>query len=138
VFALCRGQCQLYIELKSPHCVPAVAEEIKRQLQQGWLLRDIFVCAFDHRQLVDIARHIPGLQTCALIAGIPVSLAAIASEAGAMAINPNIHHMDAALVADAHARGLKVVTWTANSLSEIAHAKALGVDGIISDFPDRI
>ena len=139
IFALCKGQCQLYIELKSPHCVPAVADEILCQTQtHGWPLKDIFVCAFDHRQLVAIAARIPGLQTCALIAGIPVSLAAIASEAGAMAINPAIHHMDALLVADAHARGLKVVTWTANSPADIAKAKAYGVDGIISNYPDRI
>jgi len=37
-----------------------------------------------------------------------------------------------------HALGIKVVPWTVNTADEMAALKALGVDGIITDYPNRI
>ena len=56
----------------------------------------------------------------------------------AWSINPNVHHMNEALIEDAHNRGLKVIAWTADEPMHIHKAKTLGVDGIISNFPDRL
>lgn len=41
-------------------------------------------------------------------------------------------------VAEAHARGLRVLTWTVNDPDEIGQMAAIGVDGIMSDFPERL
>ena len=38
---------------------------------------------------------------------------------------------------EAHAAGLKVVPWTVNAPDEIARMVDLGVDGLITDYPDR-
>ena len=34
-------------------------------------------------------------------------------------------------------KGLKLVTWTVNGEAEIAKFAAMGVDGIITDFPEQ-
>jgi len=34
--------------------------------------------------------------------------------------------------------GLKIYTWTVNSIEDSNFVKSLNVDGIISDFPDRL
>lgn len=39
---------------------------------------------------------------------------------------------------EAHRLGLRVVVWTVNASTDIDGAIALGVDGIISDYPDRV
>lgn len=39
-------------------------------------------------------------------------------------------------VAAAHAMGMKVVPWTINNLADMKRIKDLGVDGLISDYPD--
>jgi len=41
-------------------------------------------------------------------------------------------------VTEAHAAGLKVHPWTVNDPAEIARLAGFGVDGIMSDFPERI
>lgn len=42
------------------------------------------------------------------------------------------------LVAAAHRQGLKVEVWTVNEPAPMAHLLAAGVDGIITDLPDRL
>lgn len=41
-------------------------------------------------------------------------------------------------IAAMHRRGVKVQVWTINSLDEMRELMALGVDGIITDYPDRL
>lgn len=41
-------------------------------------------------------------------------------------------------VAEAHKRGLRVLTWTVNDPDEIDQMASIGVDGIMSDFPERL
>jgi len=64
------------------------------------------------------------------------TLAQLAKSAGCTAWSPNFQDVDAAAVADAHARGLQVIPWTVNRSEDIEHMVALGVDGLISDRPD--
>ena len=40
-------------------------------------------------------------------------------------------------LAEAHALGLRVVVWTVNEVEEMLDLARLGVDGIITDYPDR-
>ncbi|MDE3060062.1 MAG: glycerophosphodiester phosphodiesterase [Pseudomonadota bacterium] len=139
VLDLVDGRCRLFIELKAESSSGPVAAILREYVaRRGWSWEQLYVVAFDHSQLVAMRRLLPELRTGALLAGIPVSLAAIAAEAGAWSINPCIHHISKALVDDAHWRGLKVVTWTANEPRHIEKARMLGVDAITSDFPDRL
>jgi glycerophosphoryl diester phosphodiesterase len=41
-------------------------------------------------------------------------------------------------VADAHALGIKVLPWTVNERADMRMLIDLGVDGIITDYPDRL
>ena len=45
--------------------------------------------------------------------------------------------MTADAVREAHAQGLKVIPWTVNSPADMAMLIDLGVDGLITDYPDR-
>lgn len=46
--------------------------------------------------------------------------------------------LDAAMLAEARALGLAVIPWTVNEPADIAAMMDLGVDGLISDRPDRV
>lgn len=42
------------------------------------------------------------------------------------------------MVAQIHERGMQIIPWTVNDTENMAALKELGVDGIITDYPDRI
>ena len=44
--------------------------------------------------------------------------------------------MDATLVEEAHALGIQVIPWTINTQEEMQELLLMGVDGIITDYPD--
>lgn len=50
--------------------------------------------------------------------------------------SPNAKLVTADLVKEVHAKGIKIIPWTVNKKEEILKLKSLGVDGIISDYPD--
>jgi glycerophosphoryl diester phosphodiesterase len=51
--------------------------------------------------------------------------------------SPFFRDMTPEMFAEAHALGLEVVVWTVNEAADIDRMIALGVDGIITDYPDR-
>jgi len=58
--------------------------------------------------------------------------------AGGAIWSPYFGDLDEAKLKEARALGLKVVVWTVNDPAAIDSMLALGVDGIISDYPDRV
>lgn len=66
------------------------------------------------------------------------SVPAMVKAAGGAVWSPHFADVTPALLAQAHQLGLKVVVWTANEAPVIKRLLALGVDGIISDYPDRV
>jgi glycerophosphoryl diester phosphodiesterase len=54
------------------------------------------------------------------------------------AYSPDFHLVTKELIADCHKRSIKVIPWTVNEKADIRKMIELGVDGIISDYPDRV
>lgn len=50
--------------------------------------------------------------------------------------SPNSKLVTAELVKKCHDQGMKIIPWTVNTSEEMVKLKALGVDGIISDYPN--
>ena len=62
----------------------------------------------------------------------------IAKELKAEAINPQHTQLNAENVSSIHKAGFKVYTWTVNDPAEFHRLVSIGVDGVFSDFPDRM
>ena len=74
----------------------------------------------------------------ALSGALPLELALFAEKLGAYSVNSAIDSINRKFVQDAHSRGLKVFVYTVNHPEELAWMRELGVDGVFTDFPDRI
>lgn len=66
------------------------------------------------------------------------SAVATAVDAGARQLLPKTDRVTPELVTEAHAHDLKVVAWTANAPNEMQKLISAGVDGIITNYPDRL
>jgi glycerophosphoryl diester phosphodiesterase len=63
---------------------------------------------------------------------------ATAVDAGARQLLPQTDRVTLELVTEAHAHDLRVVAWTANTVDEMRKLISAGVDGIITNYPDRL
>jgi glycerophosphoryl diester phosphodiesterase len=97
------------------------------------------VRSFDHR-CVRVLRDLePRLSTAVLIAETaPVAPADLARQAGAEMYCPSYDFLDESLVREVHAAGVRVLPWTVNDPEEWNRLLDWGVDGICTDFPDRL
>ena len=62
----------------------------------------------------------------------------LAKEINAFAINPNNEFLTKEIVKKVQSLNIKVYPYTINDLSSIKRMKSMGVDAIITDFPERI
>ncbi len=65
------------------------------------------------------------------------SLPRLTQAAGCAVWSPFWRNVTAEAVKEAQALGLKVIPWTLNDPSEMARLIGLGIDGLITDYPDR-
>ena len=66
------------------------------------------------------------------------SVARMVKVGGGAIWSPYFGDIDEAKVREAQQLGLQVVVWTINEPKDIERMQAFGVDGIISDYPDRV
>jgi glycerophosphoryl diester phosphodiesterase len=97
------------------------------------------VRSFDHRCVAALRRLEPRLAAAILVAETaPVSVADLARQAGAPTYCPSFSFLDEAQVRQAHAEGIRVVPWTVNEPEDWERLLGWGVDGICTDYPDRL
>jgi len=65
------------------------------------------------------------------------SVPRLAKEAGCAVWSPFWRNVTAENIKEAQALGLKVLPWTVNNPAEMAHLIDMGVDGLITDYPNR-
>ena len=95
--------------------------------------------SFDFRTLAIVQREAPEITTAYLTsgqkgAGVPKMVHA----AKGAIWSPDFRDLDAAALAAARALGVRIVPWTVNEPADIARVLAMKVDGMISDYPDRV
>jgi glycerophosphoryl diester phosphodiesterase len=93
--------------------------------------------SFDWRSLKVVEREAPEIATAYLTSGKSSDPAAVRA-AGARIWSPDLRDLNEEKVAAARAAGLRIVAWTVNEAADIRRMLDLEVDGIISDYPDRV
>jgi glycerophosphoryl diester phosphodiesterase len=135
VCALIDKRCIINIELKGVSTARPVAHMIKNLvLKKGWDFEHFFVSSFNPFELRIFHQLLPMVKTGALLSAIHPSFA---EYVGATHVVLHYEHVNLECIQDARNHGLQVFVYTVNDPKDMKHLIEMGVDGIITDFPDR-
>ena len=141
----------------------AFAAALATAVREAGLAARTSVQSFDWRTLVAIRRIAPEIERVCLTidggggdtlqhgrpgaspwtAGFDIdefggSTPRLVAAAGCAVWSPRFRDLTPAAVAESKSIGLKVIPWTVNEPADMARLIGLGVDGIISDYPNRL
>jgi glycerophosphoryl diester phosphodiesterase len=121
-----------------PELTPSPEEFVRLlldQVRKHRLESRVILQSFDFRTLHAMKRLAPDIQLSALYEGAPRSFTDLAKEAGAGIVSPQFQLVTRERVRAAHAAGIQVVPWTADTPQDWDRLIAAGVDAIITDDP---
>lgn len=135
VFELVDNRCEINVEIKTFSATQAVLNLIaKNTFNQSKIL----ISSFDWNALQEVRFHDEDIRI-GVLTETDLDLAmAFAKFIKAEAIHPYYHLLTAENVEKIKEKGFKVFPWTINEPEDITFVKSLEVDGIITDFPERL
>jgi glycerophosphoryl diester phosphodiesterase len=143
VFALApRGKFLFNIETKisigQPDRAPSPEEFVRlvlAKIRKHHLESRVILQSFDFRTLAVMKKLAPEIKLSALCRGPGLDLVKIGKETGAQIVSPMHAMVTKEQIAAAHAAGLQVVPWTADTVKDWDRLIAAGADAIITNDP---
>ncbi len=126
-----------YLELKLSGSWGA-EHALTSALRQSGEIHRAVVLSFDARLLESLRRSDPTLMTALLYDGMDPDPFGSALNSGVRQIGPRGDLVTPAFIAQAKKQDLQVICWTVNHPAQMRALHAAGVDGIITDYPDRL
>jgi glycerophosphoryl diester phosphodiesterase len=115
------------------------ARALVAEVRKAGVVARTTIQSFDFRTLAVVQREAPEIRTAYLTSGKKgEAIPRLVHEAGGAIWSPNFQDLDAHALAVARELGIRVIPWTVNEPADIARVLAMKVDGIISDYPDRV
>lgn len=130
-----RGKVGINIEIKGTSGSIQLAHALA---DAGWQSDQLIVSSFNHRELRRFHELSPGVPTGVLYYGLPHSFREDAVRCGAASIHLQLEYVDKEIVQEVHDSGLLLYVYTVNDPADIRRMKSIGVDGVFSDYPDRV
>nr|WP_314839170.1 glycerophosphodiester phosphodiesterase family protein [uncultured Flavobacterium sp.] len=139
VFDLVNQKCFINIELKSHDTTDKVVTLIEKYVnKKGWKYNHFLVSSFDWNALQQVAL-LNSKIGIGVLTETDLDLAlAFAETIQAKSIHPYFHLITQESTALIQSHGFQVFPWTINAFEDIQKIKTFNVNGIITDFPDRI
>ncbi|HEV7783064.1 MAG TPA: glycerophosphodiester phosphodiesterase [Chitinophagaceae bacterium] len=108
-------------------------------IREKHIEEQVIIQSFDFRTLQYLHEHYPAIKTAMLIEDFDKRT--LEEQLKALGFTPTIYSPAYQLVTETllkkcHDQNIKVIPWTVNEKEKITELKKLGVDGIITDYPD--
>ncbi len=122
------------------HPKPAeFVEGLMKVIKNHQMEEQVIIQSFDFRTLQYLHQHYPSIRTAMLIENFDKR--SLEEQLTALAFTPTIYSpafelVNESLIKKCHQKNIKVIPWTVNDKKEIDRLKSLGVDGIITDYPN--
>jgi len=139
VLDLIEGKCAINIELKGLNTAAPVCKLISEKISLGkWKYTDFIVSSFQKNELFEVRNNDEHIHIAILSkASVPEAIE-LGKRLKASAIHPSLGIITRDNTKLSHEAGFKVNVWTVNEREDIRRMIDFGVDGIISDYPNRL
>ena len=132
-------KCFVNVEIKDNKASKFVLEILQRYiLEKKWNSNLFQISSFDWNILQLCQLENKTISLGVLTEDSIDDAITFAKKIKAYSINPYFKLLDVENVQLIHENGFKIYPWTVNQPEDITFVKLLNIDGIISDFPDRI
>jgi glycerophosphoryl diester phosphodiesterase len=136
----------LEIKIETDHPEKTAAPEAATDaaltvLREHGLVGRVMIQSFEWRavrHVRDVGSSIPTACLTDELDGLGGSAPRLAKDAGCTYWEPKFSTLTIGDLSLAHELGLRVVPWTVNELTDLRRMIDLGVDGVITDYPDRL
>ena len=122
---------------RSGHTAEQLAALVVESVRAGGLEDRTIIQSFEPEVLLAVAELAPKMGRAILVRS-PGAYDRSVESSRATILSPRYDGLTAAAVERFHQRGIAVIPWTANNPKIIRRLISWGVDGIISDYPDRV
>lgn len=139
VFHILPDNAFLNIEIKDFKATRIVVSEVEKFVRLNEIqYPNVLISSFNWDILQEVNQLNPKIQLGVLEEENIEKALDFAKKIKAYSINPYFKLLTQEVIEKSHKNNIKVHTWTVNSPDDIVWVKELGVDAIISDFPDRL
>ncbi len=139
VLDLIKGRIFLNIELKGSQTALKTDKLLKTYFKlEAWSPDKILISSFNWQELKIFRKVNREISIAILTEDDPLDAIPIGLELNAVAINPNYESLNSENVSKINKAGFKIYPWTVNTPEDINRMIIYGVEGIITDFPERI
>ena len=139
VLDLIEGKCFINIELKGLNTAAGTCQIIDTYIKEKkWQYSDFIVSSFQKNELFEVSKINPEIPIGVLSTASVIEALKLAKLLKAKAIHPSAGIVTRENVKGCHEMGFDVNVWTVNDPEAIQRMHEFGVDGIISDYPDRL
>lgn len=141
VFELLNGKdIILNVEIKATpgYYIEGIEHEVAKMIKSFNFTEKTIVSSFNHYVLVNLKRKNPEITTAPLYGdGVFAYIGEYAKTIGAGAIHPIFRSVTPEVIESCREHNIKINSWTIDNDSDITLAKKMGVDGIITNVPDK-
>ncbi len=139
VLNLIEGKCFINIELKGLNTAVGTCKIMEEYIKKrNWKYSDFIVSSFQKNELFEVYKINPEIPIGVLSKASVKEAIELGKLLKASAIHPSVGIITRENVKLTHQMGFDVNVWTVNDPETIERMKDFGVDGIISDYPDRL
>jgi len=128
------GKADVMIDIKQLGIVDKLLETLDNSSFHG----KVYVTSELHPVIKEIKDLRKDIITIASINILPVDIIDIASKADADMVSIHLSLLNKEIIDNLHDHGFKVLTWTINDEKQAIEYIDMGVDGIVTDRPDKI
>jgi glycerophosphoryl diester phosphodiesterase len=138
------GKIGILIELKAPELYPGIEENVAKELKERNLDKPqnekIIVQSFNHKSMKKMNELLPKVPIGVLTSSSADTTEQALQEFSTYAdyFNPSYGIVTEDLVNQVHSLGMKIGSWTVRSQKAADFLLGVGVDAIITDYPDYV